>query len=227
MSVASRSLKEVICPYEANGLWEATLFKGLNKNSSQKIIYCGAKTSKLLHFQIIEGTTVQDLYLASVISRSEKAAWQSFQDLLAHAAGLAEAKVQCFLGLDLLIIDLQNGLHHFNASDFGCLLINHARTLESSTPVLIRYGQLFAVLRKRASADWGKIEVVTHVDIVDPEKTSQESFTKKMIRQAENKTDVFYGIYDISIKPLWPVTDVKPAWKRGACMLFRSGFLSE
>lgn len=143
------------------------------------------------------------LYLASVISTEEKMLWQSFQDLIAHSTKLAASSLQGIFGLDLLSCDIQEGVSHFNPQDFATLLINHGRRLSFGGKVLIKYGQIFSVLHKRAPADWGKIEVIYHVEIINAEKTKLSSFLKKMMNAAEGSQNPVYLIHDLGVGPVW------------------------
>lgn len=201
----SEACRETSHPFEVSTLRETDFFKSLKLSLSSMICFFGAVNPKLLHFQITDEQTAKDLYVATIISREEKMTWQSFQDLLAHAIRLAEAGLRGFFGLDILNLDIQSGLRHFNPQDFSCLLINHAKTLAPETPkALIRYGQLFAVFHQRAPGDWGKIDLATYVEILNSEKTSRESFFKKMLRQTAAQSEALCRIHDIGSQPVWP-----------------------
>lgn len=191
-----------------NELLQANVFAGM---PPWKAIVChSASVSKVLRFDVTEGEKICHLYLAAVISREEKMAWQSFQDLLDHTTTLAEAGVQGIFGLDVLTVDIQTGIRHFNVQDFSRLIINHSRQFISESKALIRYGQLFALFHKRASADWGKIELKTHVEIVDPEKIRLKSYFKKIYRQNGQEPDAFYLLHDMSGKPVFNTAESVP-----------------
>ena len=103
--------------------------------------------------------------------------------------------------MDLLIIDIQDGTRNFNLQNFSALLINHGRKLKPGEKKGIRYGQIFSILHKRAPADWGKLEVSYHVELIDPEKTKFESFLKKMMKAGGE--NAVYLIHDLGAKPVW------------------------
>lgn len=189
-----------------NGLLQAKIFKRFTGWNA--IVYQGWLTPKVLQFEITEGGETRPLYLATVVSREEKSAWQSFQDLLDHAARLAQPGMQGFFGLDVLVPAIHNGIEQFNIQDFSRLLINYSRELGPAPGVLIRYGQLFSVLQKRAAADWGKIEVKTHVEIIDPEKVRFENFQKKLIAAGHHGARAVYFIHDVSAVPVWKTEEV-------------------
>ncbi|HOW58087.1 MAG TPA: hypothetical protein PLO78_00010 [Candidatus Omnitrophota bacterium] len=191
-----------------NELLQANVFAGMPP--WEAIICHSASASKVLRFDVQEEEKMRPLYLAAVISRDEKMAWQSFQDLLDHTITLAEAGVQGIFGLDVLTVDIQTGIRYFNVQDFSRLIINHSRQFVSGPKVLIRYGQLFALFHKRASADWGKIELKTHVEIVDPEKIRLKSYFKKIYRQGRQEPDAFYLFHDMSIKPVFNTAEPVP-----------------
>ncbi len=180
---------------------QAGIFSG--SPSWRSITFQGAIRPKLLRFEVTEVAGTKPLYLAAVISRDEKMAWQSFQDLLGHAANLARGGMTGIFGLEILSADIQNGVRHFNAGDFSSLLINHSKGPDAAFKTLIRYGQLFCLLHKRAPADWGKIEVKTHVEILEPGKTRPELFIKKVVRESGQGTGAIYWIHDMSANPLW------------------------
>ncbi len=151
----------------------------------KSVAYLKETTPKILQFEVEEAGGVRPLYLASVISREEKMAWQSFQDVLEHMAGLAQGAMRGFFGLEVLSVDIQAGMRSFNPNDFSRLLINHSKTLGPDQKGLIRYGQLFALLHYRAPADWGKIEVKTHVEFLNPEPASTDAgVTEASVREA-------------------------------------------
>jgi len=194
-----------------NQLLAADIFKPFSGITA--IAYQGAITPKLLKFEITEAEKTRPLFLASVISREEKIAWQSFQELLSHAVTLAQPGMQGLFGLDVLSVDIQTGVLNFNAPAFATLLTNHSRNFGASHRVLIRYGQLFCMLHKRAPADWGKIEVKTHTEILASGKTTLESHIKKMRRQSGGEPDAIYLIHDLSSTLLWESLSSAPDQK--------------
>lgn len=175
----------------------------------RNITYLGTVTPKILRFEVGENDFSRPFFLSSVVSREEKIAWQSFQDVLDHAARLAQPAMQGIFGLDILSTDIRTGLRHFNPRDFSQLLINHGRELSENPKTLIRYGQLFACLQKRASADWGKFEIITHAEIVDSGKTRFATYFKKMRKASGGAANAFYLIQDMSRDPVWAPETVR------------------
>ncbi|HOE69190.1 MAG TPA: hypothetical protein PLH16_06030 [Candidatus Omnitrophota bacterium] len=185
-----------------NRLLEASIFTGLPPWTS--ISYHGAVTPKLLRFEVSDGTALRPFYLASIVSSKEKLSWQSFQDLLAHAVSSAQAGMAGFYGLDVLSVDIRDGIRNFAVGDYARLLINHAKTLSPAEPsVLIRYGQVFAILQKRAPADWGKVDLLTHIEIVNPEKTRRKNYLKKLLRDSGSPEGALYLVHDLGLAPVW------------------------
>lgn len=189
-----------------NELLQANIFRQFSGWNT--IGFRGAVTPKLLKFEVSDGEKTRPLYLASIIHKEEKLPWQSCQDLLNHAAALAQTGMQGLFGLEVLSLDIRAGMTRFNAQNFSQLLINHARNLGAIPKTLIRYGQLFCVLHKRAPAEWGKIEVKTHVEIVDPEKSRPESFYKKIFRESGRESGALFLIHDMSGAPVWDMNTV-------------------
>lgn len=199
----------------------------------QSIVYLKELTPKVLKFEVTEETGPRSLYLTAVISREEKMAWQSFQDVLEHMAGLAQGSMRGFFGLDVISVDIQAGMRSFNPNDFSRLLINHSKELGPDQKSLIRYGQLFAVLHYRAPADWGKIEVKTHVEFLSPEPVSLadagvteasvreallggggsskkkatsgffDSCLKHLVKESGQEANAVYLVHDLSVTRLW------------------------
>ena len=186
------------------GFLQAGIFSGAAP--WQAITYQGAPQPKLLRFEVTDETGTKPLYLAAIISRDEKMAWQSFQDLLGHAVDLAQSSMLGIFGLEVLSVDIQNGIRHFKAEDFSRLLINHSRAQGAAVKTLIRYGQLYGLLHKRVPADWGKIELKTHVEILDPAKTRSGLFAKKTLRESGQEPGAIYWIHDLSATPLWDLS---------------------
>ena len=191
-------------PETTRGLLQARIFVGAP--SWQSIRYQGAVQPKLLRFEVTCETEARPLYLAAVISRDEKMAWQSFQDLLGRAVELAQGGMTGIFGLEVLSVDIQSGVRHFNAPEFSQLLINHSKGHTAEFKILIRYGQLFCLLHKRVPADWGKVELKTHVEIVDPGKIRAELFVKKILRESGQEPGAIYWIHDLSANPLWDLS---------------------
>jgi hypothetical protein len=209
-------------------LLQAVIFSGFS--SWEAVSYQKEVAPKILRFEIRDAEEVRPLYLASIISRDEKMAWQSFQDVLEHTAGLAQAAMHGFFGFDVLSVDIQLGMRNFDSKALSQLIINHARDLGPDQKTLIRYGQLFALLHYRAPADWGKIEVKTHVEFFNREPASSSSnsfseesvraalagrgakkqswdemdlFFKKIINKGGKEPNAIYIAHDLSVKPLW------------------------
>lgn len=174
----------------------------------ESITYRGPIGPKWLRFDVVRDAVPHPFYLVAIISREEKMSWQSFQDLLSHAAGLAQKDMLGLFGLEILSVDIQNGVRHFNTGDFSKLLVNHARNLLPDTKVLIRYGQLFGLLHKRVPAEWGKIVLKTFVEIVDSAKIRPELFVRKLLRETGSDSNAIYGIHDMSSSPLWQILDL-------------------
>jgi len=200
--------------------------------SWKTLVYEKELTPKVLKLEVTAAEEdPRPLYLASIISKEEKMAWQSFQDVLDHTMGLAQAVMHGFFGFDVLSVDIQSGIRNFNPNDLSRLIINHARDLGPDQKTLIRYGQLFALLHYRAPADWGKIEVKTHVDFFSQElapslstgateasvreallggnvkKKSQggqfDLLLKKLLNESGKEANAIYLVHDLSVRPLW------------------------
>ncbi|MFH1208238.1 MAG: hypothetical protein V1673_01600 [Candidatus Omnitrophota bacterium] len=166
-------------------LLDANIFSGFP--SWKSITFAGEVAAKILKFEVMaEGEDPRPLYLASIISKDEKMAWQSFQDVLEHMMTPAQNNMRGFFGFDVLSVDIQNGIRNFDPKALSRLITNHARDLGPDQKALIRYGQLFALLHYRAPADWGKIEVKTHVEFFSQEPASSLStdVTEASVREA-------------------------------------------
>ncbi len=156
-----------------NELLQAQIFSGFT--SWKSLDFLGEVTPKILRFEVRELDEVRPFYLAAMISKEEKMAWQSFQDVLEHTVTLAQNNLRGFFGFDVLSVDLRTGIRNFDPKALGQLIINHSRTLGPDQKALIRYGQLFALLHYRAPAEWGKVEVKTHVEFFSQESKSSLS----------------------------------------------------
>ncbi len=216
-------------------LLQAQLFSGFP--SWTAISYQKELTPKILKFEVtINGEDPRPLYLASIISKAEKMAWQSFQDVLEHTMGLAQNNMRGFFGFDVLSVDLRSGMQNFDPKALSQLIINHARGLGPDQKTLIRYGQLFALLHYSAPAEWGKIEVKTHVDFFSQEPASSEAteasvraalmgssaknkksssdqldlLLKKLLKEGGQESRAIYLVHDLSLNPIWdPANDVQ------------------
>ena len=213
-------------------LLEANVFSGFSSWTS--LAFSKEITPKILRFEVTEGEAIRPLYLASIISREEKVAWQSFQAVLEHTMGLAQSTLRGFFGFDILSVDIHNGMQNFDPKAFSQLIVNHAKGLGPDQKALIRYGQLFALLHYRAPADWGKVEVKTHVEFFSPPEPvltevtetsvrnalmgsapkskkpsgdSMDLFLKKLLRESGKEPNAIYLIHDLSLHPLWDPTN--------------------
>ena len=213
-------------------LLQAQIFSGFP--SWKSIAYQKELTPKILKFEITVAEEARPLYLASIISKDEKMAWQSFQDVLEHTMGLAQNNMRGFFGFDVLSVDIQDGIRNFDPKALSQLLINHSRGLGPDQKVLIRYGQLFALLHYRAPAEWGKIEVKTHVEFFSQESTSSLStdvseasvraallgggmtkkaggqldlLLKKLLNESGGEPRAIYILHDLSLNLVWDRTN--------------------
>jgi hypothetical protein len=193
------------------------------------IVYKKEVTPKILQFEVtVAEGALRPLYMVSIISKEEKMAWQSFQDVLEHTMGLAQAVVRGFFGFDVLSVDIQDGVRNFNPKALSQLIGNHARDLGPDQKTLVRYGQLFALLHYRAPAEWGKIEVKTHVEVFSQAPASAEVseasvraallgkgakkksgggqfdlLLKKLLHESGGEPDAIYLVHDLSVHPVW------------------------
>jgi hypothetical protein len=209
-------------------LLSANVFSGFS--SWKSIVYAGERTPKILRFEVTpaEGDS-RFLYLISIISKEEKMAWQSFQDVLERMTMLAQNNMRGFFGFDVLSVDIQTGIRNFNPNDLGRLIVNHSKELGPDQKALIRYGQLFALLHYRAPADWGKIEVKTHVEFFSQEPASAEVteasvmaalrgsgsrnknssgdqmdlLLKKLLKESGQEPSAIYILHDLSVHSIW------------------------
>ena len=211
-------------------LLQAQIFSGFP--SWKAIAYQKELTPKILQFEVRDSEGPRPLYLASIISKEEKMAWQSFQDVLDHTATLAQNNMRGFFGFDVLHVDIHSGIKKFDPKALSQLIINHARNLGPDQKVLVRYGQLFALLHYRAPAEWGKIEVKTHVEFFSQEPSSPLStgfseasvraalfshsgsrkkspggqfdlLLKKLLNESGKEPNAIYIVHDLSVQPLW------------------------
>ncbi len=188
-----------------NSFLRARIFSAMPQFDT--IAYQGTVAPKLLKFTVCREQSVQPFFLSSVVSAEEKVTWKSFQDLIGYAVALAQSSLSGLFGLDVLSVNMREGIRHFRAQEYSSLLINHSRDLGPEHKSLVCYGQIFAVLHKRAPADWGKIEIQTHVEIIHPDKTGQASHIRKVRRAAGNPSEAVYLIHDLSSNPLWRQED--------------------
>jgi len=182
-------------------LLEASVFSKLKP--CQSIEFQNAVTPKVLKFRVVTEEGERALYLTAVISKDEKPMWQSFQELLSHSVKLAAQSMQGIYGLDVLSANIQQGIQHFNIQSFAALLMNHGKQLSYGQKKLIRYGQVFCLLHKRAPADWAKFEISDHVEIVDFEKTRLYTFLKKVFKAGNQDSGAIYLIHDLGRKNVW------------------------
>lgn len=208
-------------------LLQANIFSGFPWKA---ISYQKEMTPKVLKFEVTPDTGVPFfLYLTAIISKEEKMAWQSLQDVLEHTLGFAQSGLRGFFGFDVLSLDIQGGMQHFDPKAFGQLVINHAKKLGPDQKVLIRYGQLFGLLHYRAPADWGKVEVKTHVEFFNQASASSEVteasvkaalmgsvsknkkspgdqldlLFKKFLNASDSEPHAIYIVHDLSIRSVW------------------------
>jgi len=216
-------------------LLSANIFSGFP--SWKSVAFAGEVTPKILKFEVTqEGEDPRILYLASIISKEEKMTWQSLQDVLEHTTKLAQQGLRGFFGFDILSVDIQGGMRNFDPKALSQLLINHSKDLGPDQKVLVRYGQLFALLHYRAPADWGKVEVKTHVEFFRQEPASAEVtessvraalmgsgsknknssgdqldlLLKKLLKESGAESRAIYIVHDLSASPAWdPVNKVQ------------------
>lgn len=217
-----------------NDVLAANIFSGFS--SWKSVAYKKELTPKILRLEVTlaEGDP-RPLYLTAIISKNEKMAWQSFQDVLEHTMSLAQNGLRGFFGFDVVSVDIQAGIRNFNPNDLSKLIINHARDLGPDQRALIRYGQLFALLHYRAPAEWGKIEVRTHVELFNQEPTSSFSndvseasvravllgggvkkksqggqfdlLLKKLLNESGKELHAIYLVHDLSVHSVWDETN--------------------
>ncbi|MFA5168209.1 MAG: hypothetical protein WC530_06740 [Candidatus Omnitrophota bacterium] len=216
-------------------LLQAKIFSGFSSWAS--VSYQKELTPKILRFEVQDAKEVRPLYLVSVISRDEKMSWQSFQDVLEHTMTLAQKGMRGFFGFDVLSVDIQNGIRNLDPKALSQLIINHARDLGPDQKALIRYGQIFALLHYRAPAEWGKIEVKTHVEFFSQEAAPSQAhateasvraallgkntksksgegqldlFLKKLLNASGKESRAIYIVHDLSVNPVWdPANEVQ------------------
>ena len=147
------------------------------------ITYQGTADDKILRFEVKMGESSRTLCLATILSKEEKMAWQSFEGVLDHTAGLAQAGLRGFFGFEIVSAELQ-AMQHFNPQELSRLLINHSKELGAGEKKLIRYGQLFGLLHYRAPAEWGKLEIKTRIEFFDAPSSSSGEVSEESVKAA-------------------------------------------
>ncbi len=148
----------------------------------QSVAYWGEKLPKVLFFKARGEEKESLICLAAVIVKDEALLWKSCQDMLHYAIRLAAQSMKGFFGYELLMVDLSAGLKYFNPVDFSRLLINHSRKLALGEARLIQYGSLWGFLSKRVKEEWGKCDLMTHVDIYSKTIAQLDLYLKKLLK---------------------------------------------
>jgi len=170
----------------------------------ESVVYKGELKPKIQHFEVLrEGETIH-LIVEVLIRKEEGFVWKSFFDLMSHALKIAEAGMQGFFGFDLISLDFSQGINHFHPNELAQLIVNHSRKLALGDEVLIQYGSIFGLLKKRIQEQWGKIDFHSPVEICTrgPEQFDLE--VKRLIRESEGLSGSrIIIIQDLSTDPIF------------------------
>ncbi len=166
--------------------------------------YRGEIASKVQRFDARREGEGLSLIVTTIIRKDEGLIWKSCEDLLDHAVKTAAAGMQGLFGFDLISFDLGAGIGNFNWTDFAALLVNKSRKLEVGGSVLVQYGSLFGILKKRVKEDWGKIDLHTSVEVFGKEPEQFDLCVNRLIKvSSEIQGPKILVILDLSAKPVF------------------------
>lgn len=118
------------------------------------------------------------------VRREESDIWKACHDMLAESVRTASGWLQGLFGLEMIAMEMERGIQHFNPAELGKLLANHSRTLTAGESRLIQYGGLWAVFKKRVPESYGKIEFKSCVRINRQETERLDLHLKAVAREA-------------------------------------------
>ncbi|MBI4971011.1 MAG: hypothetical protein HZC17_04130 [Candidatus Omnitrophica bacterium] len=170
----------------------------------ESIIYRGELKPKIQHFETVREGETFHLITTTLIRKEESLVWKSCLDMLEFTMKTAAAGMQGLFGFDLLAIDFGKGIDHFNWNDLAALIVNRSRKLAVGEEVLIQYGSLFGMLKKRVSETWGKIDFHTAVEVFGKDSAQFDLVIKKLINDSAELTGAkIIAVLDLSQDPIF------------------------
>src|SRR3989338_4167900 len=145
--------------------------------------YPVSPNSKILVSQETEEFPESRVVQTFLISREEELRWKAYHDMVRQSVKSAEALLRGFFGLQVTALDLEQGMSVFQPGKWKQLLVNHAQKLDLGKACFVRYGSLQAMLTKRVTEEWGKVDVQFPIEIFSRPLSPLDLYLKKINRE--------------------------------------------
>ncbi|HTL47946.1 MAG TPA: hypothetical protein VL688_07775 [Verrucomicrobiae bacterium] len=143
------------------------------------------------------------LLVAEVMTGEEKELWDSFKQMLAFALKTAEASLFGSFEFSLVTAGSPEKLPLFQPAGLAQLLVNHGRLLKDGERRLVPYASSWALFRKLAPGDWGKIAFKENLILVK-DRSRLDLLVKRMIQAAaELEGPVWLALHDLGRSPVF------------------------
>ena len=188
------------------GMQHSNIFKHLPL--FDEIFYDGYLEGKVRTYRAIrEGITCRVLVL-NIIRKDEDIVWEAFQDLIKRSVIDAAAAVRGVYTFDVLTQDIHREVETYNHGEITALLINTARACKPGDKRLVRYSSVYGILQALNAVDWGKITMMTAVEVFKDADTYLDLMLKKLIANFEFASDPgLLMINDLSRNPVYNARD--------------------
>ncbi len=177
----------------------------------EEIYYIGHQETKVRKYRALHEDQPCTMLALNIIRKDEDILWDAVSDFVKHSVSTAAMGVHGVYTFDLLTIDIHKEIHNFKQNEFATLIMNTARKLAPGQQRLIKYSTAYGILQKFLHEDWGKIKLLTSVDVFKDKDSFLDLRVKQLIKNFEFAHDPgILLLNDLSKNPIFnPEDDVQ------------------
>jgi len=169
-----------------------------------EISYAGHNEEKVRQYKAVhEGQSCSILSL-SFIRDDEKILWDAVEDFVKRSIISAASAAHGIYIFDLLTIDIHKEIKTFRHAELSTVIINTAGKMKPGEVRMIKYSSLYALIRKTADYDWGKITFKSAVNVFRDKAHYLDLLIKQLLKDYLFSRDpVILLLNDLSQNPVF------------------------
>lgn len=186
----------------SSGFQESNLFRHMPL--FEEISYAGHNEDKVrLYKAMHEGQPCSILSL-NFIRGGEKILWDAIEDFVKRGTISAASAARGIYIFDLLTIDIHREIKTFRHAELSSVIVNSARKMAPGELKMVKYSSLYALLRKTADYDWGKITFKSAVNVFRDKPQYLDLLVKQLLKDYMfPREPVILLLNDISQNPVF------------------------
>ncbi|MFA5431044.1 MAG: hypothetical protein WC329_07800 [Candidatus Omnitrophota bacterium] len=169
-----------------------------------EISYAGHNEDKVRLYKALHESQPCSILSLNFIRGDEKVLWDAIEDFVKRGTANAASSARGIYIFDLLTIDIHKEIKTFNHAELSAVIVNIARKMAPGEMKMVKYSSLYALLRKTADYDWGKITFKSAVNVFKDKPQYLDLLIKQLLKDyIFPREPVILLLNDISQNPVF------------------------